>query len=125
MIQLYLMQKITTYCIAVFIVLHRKHKSPINVLTIYFLPRSDPTKIKTGSVPLILLYSQTKGVKQKYILCISGSVAYRQYIHKCNSPQDPYWLTAVSQLSAPPLPWTCLRCGSPLLSLVSAMTHSR
>ena len=28
----------------------------------------------------IVLYSQTKGVKQKYILCISGLVVYRQYI---------------------------------------------
>ena len=72
-----------------------------------------------------MLYSQTKGVKQKYILCISGLVAYRQYIHNCSSLEDPYWLTAVSQLSAPPLPWACLRCGSPLLSLVSAMTHRR
>ena len=29
----------------------------------------------------LLLYSQPKGVKQKYILCISGLVAYRQYIY--------------------------------------------
>ena len=29
----------------------------------------------------ILLYSQTRGVKQQYILYISGSVAYGQYIH--------------------------------------------
>ena len=49
---------------------------------------------------MILLYSQTKGVKQKYILCISGSVAYRQYIHECSSPWNPDWLMAVSQLSA-------------------------
>ena len=35
---------------------------------------------------MILLYSQTKGVKQKYILYISESVAYRQYIHKRSSP---------------------------------------
>ena len=38
---------------------------------------------------MILLYSQTKGVKQKYILCISGLVAYRQYIHNCSSLVDP------------------------------------
>ena len=53
----------------------------------------------------VMLYSLTKGVKQKYILYISGSVAYRQYIHKCSSPWNPDWLTAVSQfsaLSAPP-----------------------
>ena len=37
----------------------------------------------------IMLYSQTKVVKQKYILCISGLVAYRQYIHNCSSPVDP------------------------------------
>ena len=37
----------------------------------------------------IVLYSQTKGVKQKYILCISGLVAYRQYIHNCSSLVDP------------------------------------
>ena len=35
---------------------------------------------------IVVLYSQTKGVKRKYILCISGSVAYRQYIHECSSP---------------------------------------
>ena len=32
----------------------------------------------------VMLYSQTKGVKQKYILCISGLVAYRQYIFFTN-----------------------------------------
>ena len=37
---------------------------------------------------MIVLYSQTKGVKQKYILCISRSVAYRQYIHNSSSPVD-------------------------------------
>ena len=63
----------------------------------------------------VLLYSQTKGVKQKYILCISGLVAYRQYIHNCSIPADPYWLTAVSQLSAPPLSWACL-CSPGLVS---------
>ena len=52
----------------------------------------------------LLLYSQTKGVKQKYILYISGSVVYRQYIHQCSSLWNPYWLTAVSQLSAPSAP---------------------
>ena len=36
----------------------------------------------------IVLYSQTIGVKQKYILCISGLVAYRQYIRNCSSPVD-------------------------------------
>ena len=66
----------------------------------------------------LVLYSQTKGVKQKYILCISGLVAYRQYIHNCSSPEDSYWLS-------PLIPWTCLCRGSPLLSLDSAMTHSR
>ena len=73
----------------------------------------------------ILLYSQTKGLKQKFILCISGSVVYRQYIHKCSSPWNPYWLTAVSHPpdSSPSL-YFYLRCGSPLLSLVSAMAPS-
>ena len=33
----------------------------------------------------ILLYSQTKGVERKYIRCISGLVAYIQYIHNCGS----------------------------------------
>ena len=37
----------------------------------------------------VMLYSQTKGVKQKYILCISGLVAYRQYIHNSSSLVDP------------------------------------
>ena len=36
-----------------------------------------------------MLYSQTKGVKQKYILCISGLVVYRQYIHNSSSLVDP------------------------------------
>ena len=91
----------------------------------YCRKRQSLTKFRLLLITVLLLYSQTKGVKQKYILYISGSVAYRQYIHKCSSPQDPYWLTAVSQLSAPQLPWTYLHCGSPLLSLVSAMTHRR
>ena len=55
-----------------------------------------------------MLYSPTKGVKQRYIPYISGLVAYRQYIHNCSSSVDPSWLTAVSQLSAPPLSWACL-----------------
>ena len=50
-----------------------------------------------------MLYSQTKGVEQKYILYITGSVAYRQYIHRCISPWNHNWLPAVSH--------------SPLLSL--------
>ena len=61
--------------------------------------------LKVEGITDVLLYSQTKGVKQKYILCILGSVAYRQYIHECSSPWNPDWLTAVSQysaLSAPP-----------------------
>ena len=33
----------------------------------------------------IVLYSQTKGVKQKHIQCISGLVEYRQYIYSCSS----------------------------------------
>ena len=44
----------------------------------------------------ILLYSQTKGVKLKYILYISGLVAYRQYIHDGSSLVDP-WLTHSSE----------------------------
>ena len=51
----------------------------------------------------LVLYSQIKGVEQKYILYISGSVAYRQYIHQRSSPQSPYCLTAVSHFP-PPLP---------------------
>ena len=35
-----------------------------------------------------MLYSQTKGVKQKYILCIPGLVVNRQYIHNCSSQVD-------------------------------------
>ena len=78
----------------------------------------------------ILLYSQTKGVKQKYILCISGLVAYRQYIHNCSSPVDPRLahgsestICSSALLGLSPLSRACLRGGSPLLSLVSAMTH--
>ena len=37
-----------------------------------------------------LLYSQTKGVKHKYILCIKGLVVYRQYIHDSRSQIDPH-----------------------------------
>ena len=36
-------------------------------------------------VQMVMLYSQTKGVKHKYILYISGLVAYRQYIHERSS----------------------------------------
>ena len=64
---------------------------------------------------MLMLYSQTKGVKRKYILYISGSVAYRQYIHECSSPWNPNWLTAVSQFpaSSPPMDFisaAALRC---------------
>ena len=45
----------------------------------------DLLRIGTG----IVLYSQTKGVKQKYILCISGLVADRQYIHNSSNLVDP------------------------------------
>ena len=47
-------------------------------------------KIGCPSHSSLVLYSQPKGVKQKYILCISGLVAYRQYIHNCNGPEDSY-----------------------------------
>ena len=40
-------------------------------------------------VDRIVLYSQTKVVKQKYILCISGLVAYRQFIHIATSVHLP------------------------------------
>ena len=46
------------------------------------------TVLYTVPEPNILLYSQTKGVKQKYIRCISGLVVYRQYIHHCSSQVD-------------------------------------
>ena len=78
----------------------------------------------------LMLYSQTKGVKQKYILCILGLVAYRQYIHNCSSRVDPRLahgsesnICSSALLGWSPLSRAWLRCGSPLLSLVSAMTH--
>ena len=77
-----------------------------------------------------MLYSQTKGVKQKYILCISGLVAYRQYIHNCSNPVDPRLahggestICSSALLGLSLRSQACLCCGSPLLSLVSAMTH--
>ena len=42
----------------------------------------------------VVLYSQTKGVKQKYILCISGLVAYRQYVHSGSDTQLHHWLAS-------------------------------
>ena len=56
-------------------------------------PRPPPSARQSASQtppPSLLLYSQTKGVKQKYILCISGLVVYRQYIHNCSSQVDPH-----------------------------------
>ena len=73
----------------------------------------------------VLLYSQTKGVKQKYMRCISGLVVYRQYIHNCSSQVDLRLAHAVSQVSAPQLPWfgstllAGLRYSSPLPHLGS------
>ena len=57
----------------------------------------------------IVLYSQTKGVKQKYILCISGLVVYRQYIHSGSDPQIHNWLASGESIlllspSAPDIP---------------------
>ena len=71
---------------------------------------------------ILMLYSQRKGVKQKYMLYISGSVASRQYIHKCCSLWNPNWLLAVSQ-SPPPLSFRTL---SPqwLSSAESSLPHN-
>ena len=70
----------------------------------------------------IVLYSQTKGVKWKYILYVLGSVAYRQYIHTCSSLWNPNRLTggeSISLLLSFSGPCLCSR--SQLLSLVSKM----
>ena len=65
-----------------------------------------------------MLYSATKGVKRKYILCISGLVAYRQYIHNSSSPVDPrlahggepnIYFSAPPGLVSPLLGWSPLR----------------
>ena len=40
-----------------------------------------------------MLYSRTKGVKQKY-MCISIQTVYRQYIHTGSDPQIHNWLTS-------------------------------
>ena len=69
------------------------------------LHRTENFKIHIPRYNFLLLYSQTKGVKQKYIRYISGSVAYRQYIHKCNSLLSPNWLPAVSHSPPPLLLW--------------------
>ena len=71
----------------------------------------------------LVLYSQTKGVKQKYILCISGLVVYRQYIHNCSSQVDPRLAHGGESTicSSAPLAWlplsrlasaAALRCGA-------------
>ena len=53
----------------------------------------------------IMLNSQTKGVKRKYLLCISVYVAYREFIHTCSSLWNPNRLTAVSHFpSSSPSP---------------------
>ena len=74
----------------------------------------------------LMLYSQTKGVKQKYIPCISGLVVYRQYIHNCNRQVDPHLAhsSESSIRSSAPLAW--LRPpGWPLLQLSAALLSSR
>ena len=74
---------------------------------------------------MLMLYSQTKGVKQKYILCISGLVVYRQYIHHCSSQIDPHLAHGgeSSIRSSAPLAWlpllASLRYSSPLPHLGS------
>ena len=62
---------------------------------------------------ILMLYSQTKGVKQKYILCISGLVVYRQYIHNCSSQVDPHLAHGgeSSICSSAPLAWLRLLAG--------------
>ena len=68
-----------------------------------------------------LLYSQTKGVKQKYILYISGLVVYRQYIYNCSSQVDPHLAHGgeSSIRSSAPLAWLC-SSGLPPLPLSAA-----
>ena len=54
-----------------------------------------------------MLYPQTRGVKQKYIQCISGLVVYRQYIYNCSSQVDSH-LAHGGESSIPssaPLAW--------------------
>ena len=74
----------------------------------------------------LMLYSQTKGVKQKYILCISGLVAYRQYIHNSSSLVDPclahggesnIYFPAPPGLVTPLLGWSPLRLSADESSL--------
>ena len=54
-----------------------------------------------------LLYSQTKGVKQKYTLYISGLVVYIQYIYNCSSQVDSHLAPGgeSSLCSSAPLAW--------------------
>ena len=70
---------------------------------------------------MTLLYSQTKGVKHKYIQCISGLVVYRQYIHNRSCQVDSH-LAHSSESSIPssaPLAWLCPP-GWPSLQLSAA-----
>ena len=73
-----------------------------------------------------MLYLQTKEVKQKYILCFSGLVAYRQYIHNSSSPVDPrlahggesnIYFPAPPGLVTPLLGWSPLRLSAEESSL--------
>ena len=73
----------------------------------------------------IVVFTQQKGVKQKYILCISGLVVYRQYIHNCSSQIDPHLahdgesgIRSSAPLACSAL-LTSLCYSSPLLSLGS------
>ena len=69
--------------------------------------------------------SATKGVRQKYIQCISGLVVYRQYIYNCSSQVDSHLAhigessirSSASGFGSALL--ACLRYSSPLLRLGS------
>ena len=73
--------------------------------------------------PNVVLCSVTKGVKQKYLLCISVQTAYRQYIHTGSNPQDPNWLTSGESILLLLSSVSYLHSGSRIMSRSSTTTH--
>ena len=84
--------------------------SPLHIFNIYFFSSSREDTVCLSvclSERMLLLYSQQKGVNQKYIRCISGLVMYRQYIHHCSSQVAPHLAHGgeSSIRSSAPLAW--------------------
>ena len=89
--------------------LHINSSATQYTVTVIFPPTKQLQHFACASLSILtlLLYSPTKGVKQKYMLCISGLVVYRQYKHNCSSQVDPHLAHGgeSSIRSSAPLAW--------------------